>query len=208
MNFPNILTDEAELRELLGQPSPLVQNKSISQLDAHCRDFLAKSPFALIATSDVEGHCDVSPRGDQPGFVAVLDEHRLLIPERPGNKRADSLRNILATGQIGLLFLIPGLEETLRINGRACIVRDEDLLKSVAANGKTPLLAIGVEIEECFVHCAKSLKRSRLWQPETWLPSADLPVPARMIAAHVNLPNVDEQEVTARLQDSYTNRLY
>ncbi|ARU60693.1 phosphohydrolase [Tumebacillus avium] len=208
MNFPNILTREEELRELLGQPSALVQNKVVDHLDTHIRDFLAKSPFVLISTADAEGCCDVSPRGDQPGFVTVLNDNRLLIPERPGNKRADTLRNILATGQIGLLFLIPGLEETLRVNGRACIVQDEELLKGLEANGKAPLLAIGVEVEEAFVHCAKALKRSKLWQPDTWLPSEELPVPARILAAHVNLPDVNEQKITAALQDSYTNRLY
>jgi uncharacterized protein len=207
--FRNVVTSEAELAELLGgTPSKIAANKVIGQLDEHCREFISKSPFLLMATADGNGGCDVSPRGDAPGFVQVLDEHRLLIPERPGNKRADSLRNLLANPQIGLIFLIPGLDETLRINGRACIVKDADLLAPLAVSGKTPVLGIGVGVEECFIHCAKAFKRSGLWQPDAWLVHADLPSPAKILAAHCALPGLDEAEVAAGLQESYTKRLY
>jgi PPOX class probable FMN-dependent enzyme len=205
MNFPNILTDEQALRDLLGEPSALAANKVISRLDGHCRDFIAKSPFALLSTADASGRCDVSPRGDHPGFAFVLDEQRLLIPERPGNRRADSMRNILQNPHIGLLFLIPGLEETLRINGKACIVRDRELLSHMAVGNRPPLLAIGVEVEECFVHCAKALKRSHLWDPDTWPSKSALPSPAKMLAAHAKQ---GEAEVAKALQESYTKRLY
>ncbi|WP_227874318.1 pyridoxamine 5'-phosphate oxidase family protein [Tumebacillus algifaecis] len=208
LNFPNRLTDAAELHALLGEPNVLVANKVIDHLDAHCLEFLAQSPFVVLSTADASGLCDVSPRGDQPGFVTVLDAKRLLIPERPGNKRVDSLRNILSNPHIGLLFLIPGLEETLRINGRACIVRDEALLSGMAVQDRVPQLAIGVEVEECFVHCAKAFKRSQLWNPSTWADKASLPSPAKMLAAHVKLPNIGEAEINAALQESYTKRLY
>lgn len=124
----NTIKSEEELRAILGYPSELVKNKAIDALDEHCRQFIAKSPLLIMATSDAEGLCDVSPRGDAPGFVLVLDDNHLVIPERPGNRRMDSLRNILSNPNAGLIFLIPGLEETLRVNGRAYIVRDEELL--------------------------------------------------------------------------------
>jgi PPOX class probable FMN-dependent enzyme len=206
MSFAQRITSEAELRSLFGEPSPLATNKVIHRLDDHCRDFIARSPFVLIATSGTDGTCDVSPRGDAPGFVRVLDEHRLAIPERPGNRRTDSLRNILANPQIGMIFLIPGLGETLRVNGRACITRDPELLASMAAHGKEPMVAIGVEVAEVFVHCAKALLRSKLWDPVTW--PAQLPDTARMLADHVGRPDTDAAKVAASLQESYTKRLY
>jgi hypothetical protein len=125
---------------------------------------VALSPFVLVGTSDAGGTCDVSPRGDAPGFVLVLDEETLAIPERPGNRRIDSLLNILETGVVGLLFLVPGFEETLRINGRASVVRNACILKRTEAQGKPPAVAIGLELEECFPHCAKAFKRSGLWR--------------------------------------------
>ena len=129
--FTNLITTEAELRDLLGQPSELVIRKQLPTLDAHCRAFIALSPFLLLGTTAHDGMGDVSPRGDAPGFVQVLDETMLLIPERPGNRRIDSLRNILQTGGVALLFLIPGVEETLRVNGRARLVRDPHLLEHI-----------------------------------------------------------------------------
>ncbi|MBL0386541.1 pyridoxamine 5'-phosphate oxidase family protein [Tumebacillus sp. ITR2] len=207
--FGQTVSSEDELQSLLGStPSKLAANKVITELDEHCRDFLAKSPFVVVSTSDASGSCDVSPRGDAPGFVRVLDENRLVIPERPGNKRADSLRNILNNPRIGLIFLIPGLEETLRINGRACIVRDPDVLEPMSAQGKAPTLGIGVEVEECFVHCAKALKRSKLWQPESWASRDQLPNPAQMLRDHCKLPGLTTEDIAQSLQESYTKRLY
>src|SRR5205814_4961602 len=129
-------------------------------LDEQCRAFIARSPFLLLATSGASGRCDVSPKGDPPGFVVVLDEHRLAIPDRLGNKRLDGMRNILENPHVGLIFLIPGREETLRVNGRASIVRDVELLTRLAAQGKLPQLAIAVETEEVFFHCPKAFRRS------------------------------------------------
>lgn len=162
--FQDIITSEEELRTLIGFPTDKSVLKRQSYLDDHCQNFIAQSPFVLIGTFDAVGGCDVSPRGDGPGFVQVLDERTLLIPERPGNRRADTLTNILQTAAVGLLFLLPGSEETLRVNGHGYLVRDSMLLERVAAKGKQPLLAIGIEVQECFIHCANALKRSKLWE--------------------------------------------
>lgn len=207
-DLQDVVTSAEELQEWLGTPSQLAANKVIDHLDAHVRQFLSLSPFLTISTADADGHCDVSPRGDAPGFVYVMDDKRLVIPERPGNKRIDSIRNILSNPRVGLLFLIPGLEETLRINGRAVVVRDAELLAKMAVNGRNPLLGIVVEVEECFMHCAKALKRSGLWKPETWQEREQLPNPARIIADHVKLPGVTTEKVEGMLEESYTKRLY
>lgn len=206
--FREVITAEEELRDLFGLPSQVVQNKSISQLDDHCRFFLARSPLVIVATCDAEGNCDASPRGDAPGFVHVVDERHLVIPERPGNRRMDTMRNLLVNPHIGLIFLIPSMEETLRINGRACVIRDAELLANMAVNGKEPTVGIGVQVEECYVHCAKAFMRSGLWNPETWPAKENLPNAAQMLADHVKLPGVSVKEVAKGLQDSYANRLY
>lgn len=207
-SFPNTIQTIEELREITGNPSELVNNKVISYLDEHCRDFITKSPFLTISTADEFGSCDVSPRGDAAGFVYVLNEKQLIIPERPGNKRMDSMRNILSNPNIGLLFLIPGLGETLRINGKASVIHDEELLEKMAVNGKSPLLGISVDVEECFIHCAKAFKRSELWNPETWADKEELPKGAKILAAHAKLPNVDEEAIGKILEKSYRDTLY
>lgn len=206
--FPNTIKTVEELREITGNPSELVNNKVISYIDEHCRGFIAKSPFLTISTADASGYCDVSPRGDEAGFVYVLNEGQLIIPERPGNKRMDSMRNILKNPNIGLLFFIPGLGETLRINGKASVIHDQELLEKMAVKGKSPLLGIGVDVEECFIHCAKAFRRSGLWNPETWASGEDLPKGAKILAAHAKLPNVDEEAIGEILQKSYRDNLY
>lgn len=206
--FPNTIKTVEELREITGNPSELVNNKVISYMDEHCRGFIAKSPFLTLSTADESGFCDVSPRGDKAGFVYVLNDKQLIIPERPGNKRMDSMRNILSNPNIGLLFLIPGLGETLRINGKASVIHDEELLGKMAVNGKSPLLGIGVDVEECFIHCAKAFKRSELWNPETWADKEELPKGAKILAAHAKLPNVDEEAIGKILEKSYRDTLY
>jgi uncharacterized protein len=206
--FRKPVTTEAELRELIGQPHALALAKDIGTLDAHCREFIARSPFLLMATSSATGQCDVSPKGDGPGFVLVLDEHRLLIPDRPGNKRLDGMRNLLQNPHVGLIFLIPSMEETLRVNGRAFIVRDEDLLARCAVQGKVPRLGIGVEVEEAFIHCAKAFKRSGLWEPQRWPGLDSLASPAQMLLDHTRQPGATVEDVDRALQESYTKRLY
>ena len=206
--FEYSIKSEEELRSIIGYPSELVNKKVISQLDHHCIDFISKSPFLVLSTSDNFGYCDASPRGDQPGFVQVLNEKQLIIPERPGNKRIDTLRNILSNPRVGLLFFIPGLGETLRINGHATIVKDEELLMTMAVSGKTPLLGISVEVDECFIHCAKAFKRSGLWEPETWADKEELPRAAKILLEHAKLPDSSEESIQKRLEDGYKNRLY
>ena len=166
--FTHVITTEQELRAIIGTPGPRAVLKQRPVLDEYCRAFIAYSPFVLMATAGADGGCDVSPKGDAPGFVIVLDERRLLIPDRPGNKRIDGMRNLLTNPHIGLLFVVPGREETLRINGRASITRDPGLLERCVMAGKTPLLAIGVEVEESFFHCARAFRRADLWTPEHW----------------------------------------
>src|SRR4051794_28231553 len=162
--FQRLVTSAGELAELIGVPSELAVKKQLSELDGHMMSFIAESPFLLLGTVGRDGSCDVSPRGDAPGRLAeVLDPRTLVIPERRGNRRADSLRNIIETGRAGLLFLIPGAGETLRVNGRASVIRDEDVLAPLAVDGKTPILGIAVEVEECFLQCAKAVIRSKLW---------------------------------------------
>lgn len=206
--FKDIIETEAELRSLLGTPSELASKKVIHHLDYHCVEFLSKSPFLVMATADKEGFCDVSPRGDRHGFVHVLNEKQFVIPERPGNKRVDSLRNILSNPRVGLQFFIPGLGETLRVNGKACIVRDDELLEKMAVAGRKPLLGIGVEVEECFIHCAKALKRSGLWDTESWLEKENLPSAANILFEHAKLPGSSVDTIQKSLEESYAKRMY
>lgn len=208
MPFKDLVSSEDELRLLVGYPSELVQNKVITYLDHHCQNFISKSPFVILATADERGHCDVSPRGDSAGFVRVLDEIHLIIPERPGNRRIDSMRNILSNPRIGLIFIIPGLEETLRVNGSACVIRDEELLNKMESHGHIPVLGIGVTVHECFVHCAKAFKRSKLWQPDSWLVEKELPNASKILADHARLPDMNADRVANILEESYTKRLY
>ncbi|OOE13142.1 pyridoxamine 5'-phosphate oxidase family protein [Fictibacillus arsenicus] len=208
MNYKECITSQEELRNMLGSPSLRGQNKVISTIDEHCKEFIGKSPFLVLATSDAAGNCDSSPRGDAPGFVYVLDNQHLIIPDRPGNKRVDSMFNIIENPRVGLLFLIPGMGETLRINGEATIIRDEDILEKMAVNGKAPLLGIVVKVEQCFMHCGKALKRSGLWEPEMWPAKEELPNPAKILADHVNLPGMTADVVAEALLDGYKNKLY
>lgn len=206
--FTEYVTSEAELRALLGEPRELVIKKQLPALDRHCRAFIALSPFLLIGTANAEGQCDVSPRGDAPGFVLALDDHTLAIPDRPGNRRIDSLRNIVTHGGVGLLFMIPGVEETLRINGRASIVRDADLMARMAAQGKIPELAIIVTIEEAFLQCPKALKRSKLWDAATWPERGALPTLAQILHDQVPMPDMTVEALETAFEESYRERLY
>ncbi|HEU4371789.1 MAG TPA: pyridoxamine 5'-phosphate oxidase family protein [Methylomirabilota bacterium] len=166
------ITSEQELRDLYGQPGARAVAKERPALNADCRAFIAHAPFLVMGTAGADGRCDVSPKGDAPGFVHVLDDQHLVIPDRLGNNRIDGLRNIVENAHVGLIFLIPGREDTLRVNGRARIVRDEALLDRLAVNGKRPVTALVVEVEQCFMHCARAFKRAGLWEPERW-PDAD-----------------------------------
>ena len=206
--FRHVVRSMQELRDLGGEPSELARRKQISALDAHCRAFIAQSPFVLMATANAAGQCDVSPKGDAPGFVLVLDEHRLVIPDRPGNRRFDGMQNLLENPHVGLIFLIPGRGETLRVNGRALIVRDEELLERTAVNGKRPTLAVVVEVEECFLHCAKAFLRSKLWQPGEWPDESAVASMAQMLLDQTRPAGATVEDVARNIEESYRTRLY
>ncbi len=206
--FKRVVTSESELRQLMGTPSERAVKKESANVDEHGRDFIARSPFLLLATSSASGRCDVSPKGDAPGFVRVLDEHHLAIPDRIGNKRLDGMRNILENPHVGLIFLIPGREETLRVNGRAWIVRDEELLTTLSAQGKLPQLAIGVEIEECFFHCPKAFRRSKLWEPASWPDRDALPTMACVLYEKLQPAGKTLEEYLRESEEGLQRTLY
>lgn len=207
-SFRDVVGSLDELVETYGGPSEIAQNKIIDRLDTHCREFITRSPFFLFATSDPDGRCDVSPRGGPPGFVEVLDEKRLVFADAKGNKLLDSLRNIVRTGRAGLLFLIPGLDETLRVNGRASITRDPEILaRHEIQEGRPPRLAVGVEVDEAFLHCAKALIRSDLWEPESWPNLDGMARPAQIWKDHAAIPTPVE-EIQDYLDEVYVDDLY
>jgi PPOX class probable FMN-dependent enzyme len=181
LSADEVITSEADLRARFRAPSELSLRKQLDHLDHNCRRFIALSPFLCLATSGEDG-IDNSPRGDVPGFVEILDERTLLIPDRPGNNRLDSLANIVRNPQVGLLFFIPGVTEMLRINGRAKIVTRPDILELFAVNNRAPAVVILVETQEVFLHCSKALIRSRLWQEDAKVDRKVLPSLGQMIA--------------------------
>ena len=205
--FKDTVTSLAELRAIFGAPMERAVLKERASLDVHSRAFIASAPFVLLATSDAAGRCDVSPKGDAAGFVHVLDDKHLVIPDRPGNNRIDGFTNIVANPHVGMIFVIPGREDTLRVNGRACLVRDEEILAALAVQGKRPKVAIGVEVEECFLHCAKAFKRSGLWEPARWPDRTGMASPARMFRDHAKL-SMTVEELDQRLQEGYRKNLY
>ncbi len=204
--FTDVIGSADELADLYGPPVEAVVSKIIDHLDGHCRDFIARSPFVLVATADELGNCDVSPKGGASGFVSVLDERRLAIPDAPGNRLVYSLRNVVAGRRAGLLFVIPGMEETLRVNGRAWLTRDPEVLEPLAAGAKAPKVAIGVEVEEAFLHCAKAFKRSALWRPADWPDRAELASAAQIWRDHMAL-DMTTQDVQDFVDDDYENNL-
>jgi PPOX class probable FMN-dependent enzyme len=171
----DLISDEASLRALLGEPNEIVRNKVADRLNRLTRQLVERAPFVCLATAAPDGSCDVSPRGDPPGFVRILDERTLLLPERPGNRLADSLRNIVANPHIGLLFIIPGVGDTFRVNGRATLTTDAALLAPCAVEGKRPKLGILVDIDEAYTQCSKAFLRSQLWDPARFVDRATLP---------------------------------
>ncbi|MET7330554.1 pyridoxamine 5'-phosphate oxidase family protein [Nonomuraea sp. NPDC005650] len=197
---------EAELREVLGEVMPRAATKERVRLHERDREWLAASPFCLIATSDHEGTCDVSPKGDPAGFVHVIDDTTIAIPDRPGNRRADGFRNILKNPHVGLIFLIPGRHETLRVNGRARLLRDAPFFDEMIVKGHRPHLALVVEIEQIFFHCAKAFLRSSLWKPDSWEPEV-LPSHARIVK---DVQKVEEslEQLESYYGETYAERLY
>ncbi|WP_019634388.1 pyridoxamine 5'-phosphate oxidase family protein [Actinomadura atramentaria] len=206
MSDPAEITTSDDLRALLGTPKPRAVSKERVRLHARDREWLAASPFCLIGTSDADGNCDVSPKGDPPGFVHVIDDTTVAIPERPGNRRGDGYLNILSNPHVGLLSIVPGRSETLRINGRARLLRDAPYFSSMVVKGHRPILAIEVDIEQIFFHCAKSFLRSRLWKPGTWNPDA-LPSHARLVKEVQDTPETLE-ELEQYYGETYAKTLY
>lgn len=208
MSDPSAPRDEAGLRALFPSVSELARLKQLDRLDRHCRNFIAHSPFLVIgSTRDGKG-TDVSPRGDAPGFVQVIDDTTLVIPDRPGNNRLDTMSNLVHEPEVGLIFFIPGVDETLRVNGTASLTRDPAVLARAEVNGKRPTMAIRVAVREAFLHCGKALKRSRLWQQDYRVDPKSFPSLGRMIVDQVRPDNVTVEDAEKRIEDAYKNRLY
>ena len=198
----HVIADEAELREVIGDPAETVLLKLHDRLNELTREFIERSPIVCVATSNPGGGLDVSPRGDPAGFARVLDEHTLLIPERPGNRIADTLRNLLSDPRIALLFLIPGVGDTFRVNGRAVITDDADLLAPCAVAGKVPKLGLLVSIEEAYTHCSKAMIRSDLWNPERHIERSALPSSGSILRS-LSTPDFDAERYDSERAERY-----
>ena len=200
------ITTVEELRAIVGEANPAVAVKVNDAVDDYARAFIARAPFLVLATADRAGNQDVSPKGDGPGFVLIEDEHTLLIPDRSGNKLVMGLQNILANPHVGVLFMVPGTGETLRVNGRAELTRDPALLERLGARGRPAQLAIRVTVEECFFHCAKAFLRAQLWKPETWV--APLRVSfGKMLAGKMGGDAQVAQAIDTLIDDDYRDNL-
>jgi len=195
------VTDLDALRDTIRPPMPQVLAKEIDRLDPLTRDFLARSPFCLLATSDPDGVIDVSPRGDPPGFIHVIDDRRIALPDRPGNRRVDSFSNILKDPRVGLIVLIPGKQETLRLSGEARIVRDPALRQAMAVDGKVPALALVIHLTRGFFHCPKALIRSHLWESDEWPDSAGIASIGQAMIAHGKLDTTEDALFQEALED-------
>ena len=206
MNDPHLLATLGQVRAIIGPEVPAIKAKLFPALEETSSGFIRHSPLLLLATVDRDGHPDVSPKGDGPGFVAIEDEHTLLIPERKGNKLILGLQNILATGRIALVFLVPGTEETLRVHGRAELTRDPAVLARLTERGQPALLAIRVHVEQVFFHCAKAFKRSRLWQPDSWPPNLRISF-GKLLAKKLGASEDAAQKIDAAVEEDYRTGL-
>ena len=210
-NPEHIIADEDALRALFPPVHTLAKLKCLDHLDRHARDFIARAPFLCIGTQGADGTADVSPRGDPAGFVAVLDDHTLAIPDRPGNNRLDTLSNIIANPNVGLLFMIPGFDDTLRVNGQANLVTDPDLLHRLSMHDRAPRLAIVLRVQEVFLHCAKAFRRSRLWDPAALQDRAEMPSLMQIIHEQTGGapdPAVDTRKMDEDLEKGYKDSMY
>jgi uncharacterized protein len=205
--FDEVITTEKALRDILGYPSEIVTRKTINYIDEHCRKFIENSPFINIATSNLNGNFDVSPKGDPPGFVKILNSKMLAIPDRPGNSKGDTFTNILQNPNVGLIFLIPGIKETLRVNGEAKIVTDKKVLELLSCNGKQPSFAIIVDVKEAFMHCAKCMIRSKLWMKVDETQERSVPSLAKSLVDHGKL-DITYQELDDMIKNDEKTNLY
>ena len=203
----HLIETAEDLRSRYGEPSENAVRKSLDRLDRHCRRFIELSPFVVLATSGADGRADCSPRGDPPGFVAVLDDRTILLPDRRGNNRTDSLKNVLENPHVGLLFMIPGANETLRLNGRATLTTDPERLAPLAVNSRAPRSGLLIEVEEVFLQCTKALVRSRLWADESRVDrKTALPSFGQMLADHTG--RSDGEAIDRRLRETLPETLY
>lgn len=210
MNPQFVINSEEELRRLYPATHDLALQKFQQELGSHAQAFIRRSPFLCLGTQDLNGRADVSPRGDPPGFVRILDSSTLAIPDRPGNNRLDSLSNIIGNPAVGLLFMVPGFDDTLRVNGSAHIVNDPALLESMQVNNRLPTLAIVVQVREVFLHCAKALRRSRIWDPAHHQDRNQMPSLIKMILDETTgAPGEEEmREIDAGLEEDYKQTMY
>ncbi|WP_119390632.1 pyridoxamine 5'-phosphate oxidase family protein [Taklimakanibacter lacteus] len=205
------IKEKSVLRARMGEPGELAAKKTLRRIDKYARTYIERSPFLCIGTADENGNADVSPRGDPPGFVRVVDDNTIIIPDRPGNNRVDTMSNIIANPQVGILFIIPGIDDTLRVNGKAEIIDDPAELAPAAVNGRPPKLGIRVHVEEVFFHCAKAFRRSSLWVQKSHVDRGFLPGLAHMVMEQARACEVDLEEsdkVEAEIQEDYKTKLY
>ena len=200
------ISSVAQLRAMLGEPSAVTPKKLLTALDEGAIEFIRRSPFLVLATADVEGNLDASPKGDGPGFVMVEDANTLVIPERRGNRLLFSLQNILANPRVGIIFMVPGTNETLRVNGSAELIADPKLMEAMTARGTSALLAIRVTVRECFFHCAKAFLRSQLWKTETWPQPVEISF-GRMLASKIGGDEKVARQIDAIIAQDYKNNL-
>jgi len=201
------IADESALRARYAEPSEIVKRKQLDRLDVHCRAIIAHSPFLVLATAGADGTVDASPRGDAPGFVQVIDDRTLMLPDRRGNNRLDSLANVLGNPEVGMIFFVPGLGETLRVNGRAEIVADTAVLDGMAVAGKPPTSALRIAVREAYLHCAKAVIRAKLWSDDYKIDRSAFPSLGRMVAEQVGADDRIE-EFDRAIEESYRTRLY
>ncbi len=200
------ISNSGDLRETYRPPAPRAAQKVLDRLDEHCRNFIALSPFCVLSTSNAGGQPDASPRGDPPGFVRVLDERTLLLPDRPGNNQVDSLQNVVENPGVGLLFFVPGMNETLRVKGRAEIVTGQGLLEPMTVGGRAPLSGLKVTVEEAFLHCGRALLRGRLWDPSARIERSAYPSYGQVLADQI--AGADAGRIDAEEAEANRERLY
>ena len=205
--FDQVIKTEDELRALMGYPEEIVKKKTIDHIDAICQGFIEKSPFITIATSDAAGNLDVSPKGDPAGFVKILNSKTLAIPDRPGNRKADTFTNIIHNPNVGLIFFIPGIKETLRVNGAAEIVSDQKVLDLLECQGKVPSFAIIVRVKEAFMHCAKCIIRSKLWEGGAGENERPVPSLAKVLVEHSQV-DMSVKELDDLIKEDEKSNLY
>jgi uncharacterized protein len=207
--FANVVADESELRELYRMPHDGTRLKLLGSLDQHARTFIDASPFVLVGTTSPDGTADVSPKGGPAGFVVVLDDQRIAIPDLSGNNLLDSITNIVNGSGIGLLFLIPGVDETLRVNGHACLTTDPAVLDACAVKDRRPKAAIGVTVVQQYMHCAKAFRRSELWSPESWPDRSEIPTLGCILRDQIStIRDISPDVIDADLEKGYAATLW